>query len=263
LTDTFPGRAYLVCCDARTGSSLLAATLRATGRAGKPFEYFTRAEIDKPWLRAELRVADDLPFTSFPAWRDYILKAGSEMGGVFAASVHYWQLPHCVETFRPAGSSLSPLDVLRGFFPDLRLIWLRRDNIVAQAISHHVAMSTNIWNSRLGGAVRPGESDRGAPYDFDKIEHQVQSVLAAQAGWRETLKGAEAITMPLSYEKLAADLPGAVARVFAHVGLEMGPEPIRAPGLEKQAGAWSVEMERRYRAERRARGLGAIGDEAR
>ncbi len=60
MTDMFPGRAYLVCCDARTGSSLLAATLRATGRAGKPFEYFTRAEIDKPWLRAELRVPDDL-----------------------------------------------------------------------------------------------------------------------------------------------------------------------------------------------------------
>ena len=81
MADTFPGRAYLVCCDARTGSSLLAATLRATGRAGKPFEYFTRAEIDKPWLRAELRMPDGVPFTSFPEWRDYILKAGSEMGG--------------------------------------------------------------------------------------------------------------------------------------------------------------------------------------
>lgn len=258
----FPGRAYFVCCDARTGSSLLAATLRATGRAGKPFEYFTRAEIDKPWLRAELRVPEDLPFTSFPDWREYILSAGCEMGGVFAASVHYWQLPHCVETFRAAGSEASPLDVLRGFFPDLRLIWLRRDNIVAQAISHHVAIATAIWNSRLGGAARPGESDRGAPYDFDKIEHQVQSVLAAQAGWRETLKGAEAITLPLSYEELAADLPGAVARVFAHVGLALGPEPIRAPGLEKQAGAWSKEMERRYREERAARGMGAVGDEA-
>ncbi len=149
--------------------------------------------------------------------------------------------------------------MLRGFFPDLRLIWLRRDNIVAQAISHHVAMATSIWNSRLGGGKRPGESDRGAPYDFGKIDHQVQSVLAAQAGWRETLKGAEAITMPLAYEELAADLPGAVARVFAHVGIALGPEPIRAPGLEKQAGAWSLEMERRYREERARGGWGRWG----
>jgi LPS sulfotransferase NodH len=264
MTDSFPGRAYLVCCDARTGSSLLAATLRATGRAGKPFEYFTRAEIDKPWLRAELRVPDDLPFTSFPDWRDYILSAGSEMGGIFAASVHYWQLPHCVETFRAPGAdpATPALDVLRGFFPDLRLIRLRRDNIVAQAISHHVAISTNIWNSRLGGAVRPGESDRGAPYDFAKIDHQVESAIAAQAGWRETLRGAEAITMPLSYEDLAADLPGAARRLCAFVGVDLGDAPVRAPGLEKQAGQWSLEMERLYRQERARRGLGPVGDEA-
>ena len=102
MTDVYPGRAYFVCCDARTGSSLLAATLRGIGRAGKPFEYFSKAEIDKPWLRAELRVPDEVPFTSFPDWRDYILNAGSEMGGVFAASVHFFQLPELVETFRAA-----------------------------------------------------------------------------------------------------------------------------------------------------------------
>ena len=263
MANAFPGRAYLVCCDARTGSSLLAATLRATGRAGKPFEYFTRAEIDKPWLRAELRVPDDLPFTSFSDWRDYILAAGSEMGGIFAASVHFWQLPHCVETFRAPDADPAPpaLDVLRRFFPDLRLVWLRRNNIVAQAISHHVAISTNIWNSRLGGVARPGESDRGAPYDFDKIDHQVESALTATQGWRNALKGAEAITLPLAYEELAADLPGAVRRIFAHVGIDPGPEPIRAPGLEKQAGAWSLELERRYREERWERGMGPVGDE--
>ena len=263
MSDTFPGRAYLVCCDARTGSSLLAATLRATGRAGKPFEYFTRAEIDKPWLRAELRVPDDVAFPGFPAWRDVILKAGSEMGGVFAASVHYWQLGHCVETFRrPDADPATPaLAVLRGFFPELRLVWLRRENIVAQAISHHVAIATNYWNSRLAAGVAPGESDRGAPYDFDKIHHQVESVLAAQSGWREALDGAEAITMPLAYEELAADLPGAARRLCGFVGVDLGDAPVRTPGLEKQAGPWSVEMERRYRDERRARGMGPVGDE--
>jgi LPS sulfotransferase NodH len=264
LRETFAGRAYFVCCDARTGSNLLAATLRTTGGAGKPFEYFSRAEIDKPWLRAELRVPDDVPFASFPDWRDYILRAGSEAGGVFAASVHYWQLGHCVETFRAAGgdSATPALDVLRGFFPNLRLVWLRRKNVVAQAISHHVAISTDIWDSRLSGAARPGESDRGAAYDFDKIDHQVASALAATQGWRETLRGADAITLPLAYEDLAANLAGAVRRIFAHVGIDPGDAPIQLPGLEKQAGSWSLEMERRYREERRARGLGAVGDEA-
>lgn len=254
----FAGRAYFVCCDARTGSSLLAASLRATGRAGKPFEYFSKGEIDKPWLRAELRVPETTPFTGFADWRDYIVKAGSEMGGIFAASVHFWQLPDCVATFGGG----PPLATLRAFFPDLRLVWLRRDNLVAQAISHHVAIATNIWNSRLAPDVRPGESDRGAPYDFGRIDHQVESALAVQRGWRETLQGAEAITLALAYEDLAADLAGAVRRVCAHVGVDLGGLAPPSPGLEKQAGAWSRDMERLYREERRARGLGPVGDEA-
>ena len=128
MLETFAGRAYLICCDARTGSNLLAATLRAAGRAGKPFEYFSRGEIDKPWLR----VPDGAPFTGFPDWRAYILRAGSEAGRVFAASVHYWQLGDCVETFRAPGAdpATPPLVVLRGFFPNLMLVWLRRRNRV-------------------------------------------------------------------------------------------------------------------------------------
>ena len=264
MLETFAGRAYLVCCDARTGSNLLADALRGAGRVGKPFEYFSRGEIDKPWLRAELGVPDGVPFTSFFDWRDYILRAGSQPSGIFAASVHYWQLGHCVETFRAPGAdpAAPALAVLRGFFPDLKLVYLRRRNVVAQAISHYVAIATDIWDSRLGGGARPGESDRGAAYDFDRIDHQVTSALAAAQGWRETLAGAEAITLPLAYEDLAADLPGAVRRVFAHIGVDPGDAPIPPTGLQKQAGAWSLAMERRYREERRARGLGAVGDEA-
>jgi trehalose 2-sulfotransferase len=263
VLEAFEGRAYLVCCDARTGSNLLADTLRATGRAGKPFEYFSRGEIDKPWLRAELRVPDSAPFTGFPDWRDYILRAGSEMGGVFAASVHYWQLGDCVETFRAPGAdpATPPLLVLRGFFPQMRLVWLRRRNVVAQAISHYVAISTDIWDSRLGGAP-PGESDRGVAYDFEKIDHQVTSALTATQGWRETLAGAETIILPLFYEELAAGLAGAVRRVLTHVGFDLDDAPIPSTSLQKQAGAWSLEIERRYREERRAKGLGAVGDEA-
>ena len=254
---SFQGRAYLVCCDARTGSSLLAAALRGTGRAGKPFEYFSNTEIDKPWLRAELRTPEGLPFTGFADWRDHIVKAGSEMGGLFAASVHYWQLPNCVAAFGGG----DPLPTLRDFFPNLRLVWLHRRNRVAQAISHHVAIATHNWNSRLSNAP-PGLSDRTAPYDFDRIHHQVESAEAVQRGWGETLKGAEAITLKLAYEDLAADLPAAVARVCAHVGVDLGEAPVRRPGLEKQAGEWSREMERLYREERLVRGLGPVGDGA-
>ena len=86
----------------------------------------------------------------------------------------------------------------------------------------------------------------------------MKSAVAADEGWRATLDGAETITLPLAYEELAADLPGAVGRVFAHVGIDPGP-PIPPPGLQKQAGDWS----RRWSgATARSDGRGASGRSA-
>ena len=50
-------------------------------------------------------------------------------------------------------------------------------------------------------------------------------------------------------------------RLCAHVGVDLGDAPVPMPGLEKQAGHWSLDLERRYRDERRARGMGLVEDE--
>ena len=84
----------------------------------------------------------------------------------------------------------------------------------------------------MAGGVPRGESDRKVPYDYDRIDHQVTSALAVEQGWNEVLRGAEAITLPLAYEDLAADLPGAVRRLCAHVGVDLGDAPIAA-GIKK------------------------------
>ena len=259
MSERFDGPAYLICGDARTGSSLLASTLRTTQRAGKPLEYFGHAEIDKPWMREQLHIDDSVPFVSFLAWRDYILRAGSEYGGIFGASVHWFQADTLHEMFRRPGETLSLAATLRDFFPRLRLIRLRRRNLVAQGMSHHVAITNNIWNTTSAPHLKPGEHDREVPYDFDKIDEQVLNARLGRDGWRDMLAGAEDITLPLTYEELAADLDGAVRRVLAHIGAPVD-LPLR-PYLQKQAGARSLEMERLYREERRARGMGPVGDE--
>lgn len=246
----FPGRAYLICADARTGSSLLSAALRGTGRAGHPFEYFVREEIEKPWLREHLQIPPHVPFTTFGDWREHILRAGSEGGGIFGASVHYWQFATCVETFRC--DHAAPIAVLQQFFPQLRYVWLSRNNYVAQAISHYVAMVTGAWNSRLA----PVEGAREVPYDFDAIHHQVESARIVQENWREVLRPVMSLVLKLTYEELALDVPAATRRVCAHVGVNMEGLIVPEPALKKQAGPWSQIMEQRYRQERAARGLG-------
>lgn len=260
MSERFAGPAYFICGDARTGSSLLASTLRNMQQAGKPLEYFGRAEIDKPWMREQLHTPEGEPFVSFLAWRRYILRAGSEYGDIFGASVHWFQAQTLHETFRRPGETLSLAATLREFFPRLRLIRLRRRNLVAQGLSHYVAITNNVWNSTSAPHLTPGEHDREVAYDFDKIDEQVLNARLGRDGWRRELAEAEDITLALTYEELAADLEGGVRRVLAHIG---APEdvPLRS-FLQKQAGARSLELERLYREERRARGLGPVGDEA-
>lgn len=261
----FPSRAYFLCADARTGSSLLGDVIRMTGLLGKPYEYFNEHEIDSAWFRDELRVPAGVAFVGFPAWRDYIVKAGAELNGVFAATVHWFQFPNVLATFRSdaPGEPTRPVATLRAFFPELRLVWLTRENIVAQAISHYVAITTGVWTRPRGHNPPGGRTDHLAAYDFDRIDWQVQSALVAEAGWREVLSDAGDILLPLTYERLCADLDGAVRQVFAHVGVSLGDRPIPQAVLQKQASDWSRDLERRYRRERAERGLGFVGDEGR
>lgn len=270
--DSFPSRAYFVCCDARTGSSLLVGVLRRTLVAGSPYEYFSAQEIDQPWMRNILQISAQERFRDHRAWRDAILRAGANPGGIFGASLHWFQLPNAISTFRsdPAAHDAideRPIETLRAFFPDLRLIRLSRQNVVAQAVSHYTAIKSGEWMRRVNRAKELRaptfeELRRRVPYDFAEIDWQVRSAQVAQEGWSKVLAGHEAITIALTYEEIDGDLPSATQKVLAHIGADLGDRPTPAPILERQATPWARELERLYRFERRARQLGSVGDEA-
>jgi len=267
MISIFPSRAYFICCDARTGSSLLAGVLRMTGIAGKPFEYFGPEEIDKPWMRRdEMYVPDEEKFVDFRGWRDYIVRAGSEYNGVFATSLHWFQLKHALATFaREPGDEarMRPVEVFRAFFPQIRFVWLRRDNLVAQAISHYVAISTGMWGLRADRAPPERNVELEAPYHFTEIDRLVQHARTGEDGWRALLADAPERTLELPYEQLASDIDAAVRKVLDHVGVSLGSASVPEPVLRKQSTVWSRELERRYREERLVRAAGPVGDEHR
>lgn len=263
MMTSFPSRAYFICADARTGSSLLADLLRMTGVAGKPFEYFGPVEIDKPWMRRdEMHVPDDEKFTDFRSWRDYILRAGSEYNGVFATTLHWFQLKNALSTFESeTGGVKRSAEVFRDFFPEICFVWLRRRNVVAQAISHYVAISTGMWGDRADRPPPDRRIDREAPFDFVEIDRLVAHATVAGKGWRDLLADARPVTLELTYEELEADIDAAVRKVLGYLGLSLGGGSVPLPVLRKQATPWSRELEQRYREERRARGGGPVGDE--
>jgi trehalose 2-sulfotransferase len=131
----------------------------------------------------------------------------------------------------------------------LRYIWLRRDNKVAQAISHYIAMRSGSWHRWVRDVpTRQGRTPE-IPFDFAAIKDLVATAEAEDSGWRNFLADSGQQTLSLTYEELAADYAGTVARSLAFMGVTLPIQDIPPPAFHRQADARSLEWERRYREE--------------
>jgi LPS sulfotransferase NodH len=253
---------YVVCATPRSGSTLLCEALARTGVAGNPLEFFEavpatgvpRRPLDyleglydreaialvadppphePPWysdLRGIERYADHL---------DRVRRWGTTANGVFGAKIMWRQLvdlvAQCADV--PACRGLGPARILRRLFADPRLVWVRREDTVRQAISLWRAMQTQSWRAGT-------ETARGEPrYSFAALRHLVELLSADDAAWEDCLAG-EALVV--TYEELARDFGAEMARTLAHIGVT-APDVLGAlPGMRRQADALTDEWVAAY-----------------
>jgi len=244
---------YLICANQRTGSNLLASGLRRTGVAGNPFEYFNPRALNTPFMLKQLGLPADDPNPPDLAGRlDRILQAGTSKNGVFGAKLHWWHLPALftaidrVQDLPPPAQILSSA-TLRGFFNELRFIFLRRENKVAQAISYYRALKTEVWQAPGGGCGVEAPPDVNVAFDFMTIQDIVDAAEFEEDAWRRLLADADNTVLELTYEELAADYIGTMSRVLAFLGFTVAPADIPPPLLQRQHDARSQEWEHLYR----------------
>jgi LPS sulfotransferase NodH/glycosyltransferase involved in cell wall biosynthesis len=249
-------RCYLLCAAARTGSNLLASALRRSSVGGIPFEYFNAVTVNDDDRLRELGIASGTSDLSVLAERlDLILTAGTSENGIFGATVHWWDLDRLLSVVGKIqardlmGKQGQALDGLRSFFPGLGYVWLRRENKIAQAISHYIATRSGSWLRRARDQGRVSAPAVKVEYDFAAIKEFVVSAEAEESGWRGFLSGSELSTLSLTYEELAADYTGTVMRTLAFLGVTARPEEVPPPAMLKQGDSRSLEWEQRYRAE--------------
>ncbi len=255
---------YLLCAGARTGSNLLASALRRTGICGLPFEYFNTDLMNDDAILKELGLsAGPVDVEALAARLEAILRGGTTPNGVFGATVHWWDLDRLrAAVGKSRACEIPPLgsapDGLRAFFPGLRYVWLRRENKVAQGISHYIATRTGAWHRWVRDLpTRQGQVPE-VVYDFAAIKDFVTTAEAEDAGWRGFLADSSSITLSLTYEDLAADYRGTVTRVLTFLDVAAGGVEIPPPAFHRQADARSVEWERRYREEERKLSLDEV-----
>ena len=176
-----PASAYLICTNPRSGSWLLSEGLSSTGVAGHPREWFNVLEEQQQRARWGLDGQGD---ASPLRYLSHVVGQGSTDNGVFGLKLHYYQLADL-------SAQLSQIDGYRGLpveeaisaaFPEVRYIWLTREDKARQAISYYRACRTEIWwqiesdgppsdgGPEVAGVRSRGDSPTGAGFGGQRRE---------------------------------------------------------------------------------------------
>lgn len=185
-----------------------------------------------------------------PAFFARYLELCTDGNGVFGAKMFWTEMETLERGLRQAyGDQTAPSGaLLNRLFPNLRYVYLERQDIARQAVSLVIASQTKSWNTR--------NEVEGAPaYDFDAI-YQVRSDLLKRAErWRAFFEENGIEPLRLAYEQVAADYEGALASVLDFLGIAIPAGfTFDQPEIGVQGTSLNREWAERFDAELEARG---------
>lgn len=258
---------YLVLASQRSGSTLLVESLRATGVAGEPQEFFqylphtSMSPQPREWFadikdESILRLLDPLiegkpDLAPAEIWRDYIRTVGRTPNGVWGGKLMWNQTPLLRARAKdlPERSGDSLLAAIRDVVgSDPVLVHVYRPDVVSQAVSFWRAVQTWVWRGRPDP-----ERDARAEYHAGAIAHVVTMLRAQEDGWRNWFAEEGISPIDVSYPVLWRNLTQVVGTVLEALGLD--PRLAPPPVLERQADQRSDEWVERYRADAEEQGL--------
>ena len=206
--------AYLVLASQRSGSTLLVESLRATGVAGEPQEFFqylpstSQSPQPREWFagvddESILSLLDPLdagkPDLAPPEiWRDYIRTVGRTPNGVWGGKLMWNQTPLLLDRANglPDRSGDGLLSAIRDVVgQDPLLVYVYRPDVVSQAVSFWRAVQTRVWRGRPD-PIR----DARATYHAGAIAHVITMLRAQEAGLAKLVRrrGRHTLGDPLS-----------------------------------------------------------------
>lgn len=239
--------AYLICTSPRSGSSLLCDGLAKTGRAGAPAEFFDhRNAVTAHWMRR-------FGIARASEYAEKIIEATSTPNGVFGTKLHWTTHPDMHRAFSDClrngadGARQSLDELLRTRFSDVRYVWLRRRNKVAQGISHFRATCNDYWQRVKSPNADSDRRPNAAPFDFLAIDRTIAWAREYDRRWKSYFTYHRLLPLELFYEEFAASYDAHIRRVLEFIGVAHDDLPEMQPSLERMADDTSLEWEQRYR----------------
>jgi LPS sulfotransferase NodH len=248
-----PTSAYVLCGTPRTGSTLLCTLLESTGVAGRPQSYFRHADLDTYATTWGIPCAPD---GRFP-FADYLrgaINAGQSGNGVFAVRIMWGTMAEVVNNLRElyTDPASADRDLLTRAFGPTRFIYLRRRDVVAQAVSRARAEQTNVWHIigdmpiGDGPAVPPAHAPR---YDFAQIRTYTQEIDAQNQAWTAWFHTNGIQPHHVWYEDLAAAPVEMTHAILDFLQIEVPPHVRMSAHNQRLADGISTEWIARYHAD--------------
>lgn len=133
-------------------------------------------------------------------------------------------------------------------FAESRFVYVRRDDVVAQAVSWLRAEQTGTWylggNGEISGAARTG---RKPAYDRQRIAGLIRTIGEHNAGWDAWFASAGVQPHRVTYEQLDADPAATVHGILGFLGLRLPDGHEVTARHRRQADDLNREWASRYR----------------
>ena len=212
-------RGYAICTQPRSGSNLLCQYLSSTGRLGHPLEYF-----NGPGRRA-------LGLPDFPdspgAQINEILRIGTT-DDIYSVKLFASQ-------FEIVSRAVRWTEML----PNLRFVYLSREDVLGQAISWARALQTAQYRSTQ-------QTVAIAVYNAELIQTQLRTILHERALWEGYFARTGISPLRIVYERFLENPAMHVARVAALMEINHVAIDERKIDLVMQRDATSAEWRRRF-----------------
>jgi LPS sulfotransferase NodH len=252
-------RCYLVCANARCGSTLLSRALSDTEIAGHPDEYFLTGppEAFPPgethWEDGPLArrhgVAEREQFLRL------VYQVGSTPNGVFGAKIMWNYVGWAMENFRelPRFSQMTTEQIFEAVFPGLSVVHLIRRDRLRQAISWLRAAEDGVWVVSESEPARPVRKPR---FQYNVIVGMMDLIAQGEKAWLDLYEKLGVTPLEVAYEDLTtSDGYGqTIRRVLRHLDLDDTIE-IPRPRTERQSDSTNDYWVDMFLNERSQRGL--------
>jgi len=234
-----PALPYVILFTARSGSTFLTHELYNTNKFGNPHEWFNPDTVRDVSRRRDAK--------NIMSYFSTVWKLNTSSNGVFGIEINWYQMSNIIDI----------LNIQHCFRNQIVWFFLRRRNIVSQAISLFIADFTKIFHSyQIDREINPPHEPE---YDANKIKNNILMFLNEEISSVDYFRNNCIYPIQLFYEDMVQDSKGTLGtfcntlRVDRSVVSNEFPNPIKKIGNQL-----NQNFEERFRHEE-AIFLGEIG----